>query len=182
MSEDAFRRLLDEKGILRAAALEPPLRWGSYAVFAQRPDARLGLETMKRHSERFFSTKIGITVDKHYDDAPLAVDAAHVVVASDDATAKGTRLCFARPTEQEDLQAAQAAEEAQGTSGLAQLAQRCPMVWLVVPEGEDDRTALTIATIFASTLLGPILSPDGSGIFGVRTARMKLESSTRPHR
>lgn len=182
MSEDAFRRLLDEKGILRPAALTPPLRWGSYAVFAQRPDARLDVETMKRHAERFFSVKIGITVDKHYDDFPVAVDAAHVVVASEDGTVKGTRLCFARHAEHEDLAAAQAAEEAQGTTGLAQLAQRCPMLWLVVPEGENDRAALTIATIFASTLLGPILSPDGTGIFGVRTARMKLESQARPYR
>ncbi|AKV01261.1 hypothetical protein AKJ09_07924 [Labilithrix luteola] len=180
LSEDAFRRLLDDNGILRPAALTPPPRWGSYAVFAQRPDARLELETMKRHAGRFFSAKIGITVDKRYDDrGPLEVDAARFVVATEDGTANGTRLCFARRTEPADLDAAQAAEQAQGTSGLALLAQRCPMVWLVVPETDDDHAALTIATIFASTLLGPILAPDGTAIFGVRTARMKLEAQAR---
>jgi hypothetical protein len=31
-------------------------------------------------------------------------------------------------------------------------------------------------------LLGPILSPDGKEVFGVRTARMKLEGKSAPYR
>ena len=65
------------------------------------------------------------------------------------------------------------------------LARRCKTVWLIargtsappstrdVNASPDDRVALLIAAVFASVLLGPIL--DGDEIFGVRTARLKLE-------
>jgi hypothetical protein len=55
-------------------------------------------------------------------------------------------------------------------------------VWLVVREADDDRAALTIAAVLASMLLGPILAPDGREIFGVRTARLKLEGRPSPYR
>jgi hypothetical protein len=55
-------------------------------------------------------------------------------------------------------------------------------VWLVARESEDDRVALTIAAILASSLLGPILTPAGDELIGVRSARMKLEGRARPYR
>jgi hypothetical protein len=55
-------------------------------------------------------------------------------------------------------------------------------VWLVVRESPDDRVALTLAAILASALLGPVLAPEGDELFGVRTARLKLEGRARPYR
>jgi hypothetical protein len=49
-------------------------------------------------------------------------------------------------------------------------------VWLISVEDETDPAALRIAAIVASVVLGPILSPQGTELFGVRTARLKLES------
>lgn len=181
-TEEGFRDLLDEAGVLRPGAMSPPDRGSCYAVFSQRPDACLEVESVRRHAARFFAAKVGLTVDKRYGDAPPQVDAARVVLATDDGTASGTRLCYARPSDASDQAAAEAAERAQATSGLALLAARCPTLWLVVPEAEDDRTALTLAAIFASTMLGPILQPGGQEIFGVRTARLKLEGRSRPYR
>jgi hypothetical protein len=123
-------------------------------------------------------------VDKH-EGAPLPdVDAARIVVASDDATARGTRLVFARRAWPDDVDAAAAAEAATGNAaaGLSQLARRCGALFLVVPNGEDDRAALTLAAILASVMLGPILAPGGERIFGVRTARLELEARARPYR
>jgi hypothetical protein len=65
---------------------------------------------------------------------------------------------------------------------MALLAQRCRTVWLVTRETDDDRVSLGIAAIFASVLLGPILAPTGDELFGVRTARAKLEGQPRPYR
>jgi hypothetical protein len=151
-------------------------------VFAQRPDVRLDIEAVKRQAERFFASKIGLTVDKRYGDTTPDVDAARVVISGGDGTASGTRLCFGRRAEPADVAAAEEAERAQNTTGLALLAQRCPTVWLIVPESEEDRPALAIAAIFASTMLGPIVTPSGKEIFGVRTARMKLEGRSSPYR
>ncbi len=182
LDEASFRALLDRDGLLRADALAPPDRASAYTCFAQREDATLDIDAVKRNGAQFFQAKVGLTVDKHYGPGVLSIDAARVVVASDESGANGTRLCYARPTEPSDLAAAEEAERAQKTHGMALLAQRCQTVWLVVRESDDDRAALTIAAIFASTMLGPILAPNGREIFGVRTARMKLEGQQRPYR
>jgi hypothetical protein len=181
-SEASFRALLDERGLLRQGALAAPDRSLAYAVFAQRTDARLDIDAVKRQAERFFSARVGLTVDKRYDDRAPAVDAARVVLAGSDGTSSGTRLCFARPVDGSDLGAAEEAERATGTYGLALLATRCKVLWCVLPAGDDDRAALTLAAILASTMLGPILGPGGREIFGVRGARLKLEGHKGPYR
>jgi hypothetical protein len=182
LSEEAFRELLDAGGVLRPGALTPPDRSAAFMVFAQCPDARLDVGALKGHASRFFGARLGMTVDKRYGLHPPETDAARMVLASDDGKALGTRLCFGRPAQPSDLVVAEAAERTQRSYGMALLAQRCPTVWLVSHEAEDDRAALTIAAIFASVLLGPILSPPGDELFGVRTARMKLEGHARPYR
>lgn len=182
LTEEAFRALLDDRGILRPGALRPPERSRSYAVFAQRPDVCLDIEAIKRQAEQFFATKMGMTVDKRYRDPAPLEDAARIVVSGGDGTASGTRLCYGRAVDTEDLAAAEEAERAIGTYGLALLAKRCKTIWTVVPESDEDRAALTIAAIFASALLGPILSPGGQEIIGVRSARMKLEGRASPYR
>lgn len=199
LCEERFRDLIDERGILRPLTLAPPERSAGYTVFVQRTDAALDVAALKAHAMRFFGAKLGLTVDKRYRDERPAIDAARVVLASDDGSASGTRLCFGRSANESDHDAADAAERAQKTHGMALLARRCNTVWIIVRESDDDRVALTIAAIFASSMLGPILSPEGSAslvggsagcadagasyeLFGVRTARMKLEARARPYR
>jgi hypothetical protein len=188
LGEEDFRALLDERGVLRSGSLPPPPSSSSYLVFAQRDDARLDIAALQSHAKRFFGVKLGLTVTKHYTTDAVEVDAARFVVAEADGTPLGTRLCYGRRTEPDDLTAAEMAERRQGTYGMALLAQRCPMVWLVTRESSEDRAALTIATVFASVLLGPILAsphdaPTGQEeLFGVRTARTKLEGRGSPYR
>lgn len=182
LTEESFRALLDERGVLRPDALAAPDRDLCFAVFAQRGDAGLDLEPMKRQAEQFFGIKLGMTVEKRHTERAPAIDAARIVVAGGDGTASGTRLCYGRPVDASDLAAAEHAERMMGTHGLALLAQRCKTLWTIVPEGEVDRAALTIAAVFASTMLGPILSPDGHEIYGVRGARLKLEGRPSPYR
>lgn len=186
--EEAFRLLLDPRGLLREdvshATFVPPAREGAYAVFGQPEGVALPIEQLKRQSTRFFATRLGLTVDKRYDGPLPHTDAARVVVLPEDATARGTRLVYGRPVEPEDVEAARAAEALApaAASGLSGLAARCKMLWLVVPASAEDRAALTLAAVLASVLLGPILAPGGGEIFGVRTARTKLESRARPYR
>ena len=91
LTEEMFRALLDDRGLLRAGALARPDRQASFAVFVQRDDASLDLEVLARHAAQFFATKMGLTVDKHYGDVSPAVDAARIVIASADPSASGTR-------------------------------------------------------------------------------------------
>ncbi len=179
--EARFRESLDERGLLRpsaALALSPPLRQGSYAVFAQRSAPVLDMRALGSNAASFFGAKLGLTVDKHYDASSPSIDAARVVVWTPNRRANGTRLCVGRRACPEDLQAVANAETLQGTFGMAQLARRCESVWLIACESsdpEDDPVALLLSAIFASVMLGPILAPASNKAFGVRTARLTLE-------
>lgn len=181
LTEGAFRALLDARGVLVPGALAAPGLSESYAVFAQRPDARLDHAAVVHNALQFFSCRLGFTVDKKYDTTPPELDAVRVIVSSD-AGPSGTRLAFGRRVEAEDLAVAAEAEKRSRGHGLALLAQRCPMLWLVMPESDEDHVALTVAAIFASTMLGPILAPGGGKIMGVRSARLELERQPRPYR
>ena len=204
LTEEAFRELLDERGCMAQGKRNATGSFGSapalersYAVFSQSNDVRLEIGALRGQATRFFQSRIGLTVDKRYEDEGQPrqrrtdPDIARVVFASDDGLRSGTRLCYGRTTVADDVARAEDAERLSGAraSGLGLLAKRCATIWLIVPESEDDRTALSIAAVFASSMLGPILTPgstsDASGsaeIFGVRTARMKLEAQTSPYR
>jgi hypothetical protein len=178
--EQGFRALLDDDGILRPGALAAPPRAGAFTVFAQRPDARLDVAELQRHAARFFATRLGLTVDKRYGvEAPPRVDAARIVVATAAEASSGTRLVFGRPATDDDHAAAQAAERAQQTTGMAELARRCATVWLVraADAADGDPVALAVAAVLAGVFLGPILPPGGDALFGVKTARLRLESA-----
>lgn len=180
MQEEAFRELLDDRGILRDGAMRAPPLTAAFSVFSQSPHPLLDVAALKNQAQRFFSAKVGLTIEKKYDHHFPDADAAHVVVSSTEAS--GTRLCYGRGVIDRDIEAAEDAERSSGTSGMSLLAQRCPTIWLITSEGEDDRAALAIAAIFASIMLGPILAPKGDEIFGVRTARLKLEGRISPYR
>ena len=179
--DDEFRALLDQYGILRRGAMEAPPRSKAFMVFAQRRDARVEAEVWRRHAAQFFDTELELALPKRYIfDAPPA-DAARIRLTGPDGLEK-TRLCFGRPREDDDLKTADEVDTRQGAAGLGRLAQRCSTVWLVVTEGDTDEAALRLAAILASVVLGPILSPDGQELFGVRTARAKLEGTAAPYR
>lgn len=160
--EQAYRACLDADGVLLPGRLPEPER--ALRVFSQRPDAMLEIGALRAHAARFFATKLGLTVDKRYRTLP-AEDAARIVVGGE-----GMRLAYGRPARPEDH--ADAARADPHGSGLALLARRCPTVWLVARESEDDRIAFRIAVILASHLLGPILV--GDELLGVKSARARL--------
>jgi hypothetical protein len=158
--------------VATAPTRDGPERATGYLVFAQRasPDADVDVDAWDAQAARFFRTRIGLS------EAPR-VDAAGVelrLVISPDDGAPGVRAAFGRRREPQDLAAAEAAERLAGGGGLALLARRCETVWLVVRETDPDPTALLLAAVLASALLGPILDVRALDLFGVKTARKKL--------
>jgi hypothetical protein len=151
---------------------------GVLIVFGQRTDARIDIDAWCAHAERFFGARIGLTEEKRYPPGKGAppIDHARFVIAPTGGE-PGIRAASAGPREDADLALAIQAEASAGGGGLALLARRCPTVWRVVREADDDPLALRLAAIFASVLLGPIVDPRGPEIFGVKTARAKLEIS-----
>ncbi|MDP9149785.1 MAG: hypothetical protein M3O36_07605 [Myxococcota bacterium] len=160
--------------------MTPPGRDQTYLVFAQRLDARVEIDAWNAHAVRFFATRIGLTAEKRYEaGAPFPrTDAAEFVVAPDGELA-GRRTAFARPSDDEDRARAEALDARGGFTGLGLLARRCGTVWLVTRVGQPDALALRLAAILASVLLGPILDEMAGDLFGVKTARAKLEGLSR---
>jgi hypothetical protein len=172
--EETLRTALDSRGLLIPGALAAPPRTSAYTVFSQRSDVRLEMATLERHAAQFFRARIGLTVEKKYDAALVSEDCARVVIAPENGT-PSTRFVFGRARDQVDLDVAERADVLAGSPGLGLLARRCPSLWLVAIEEEDDRHALLLAAVLSSVLLGPILAPNERELFGVRTARLKLE-------
>ncbi len=181
LREEDFLAALDDRGILRPGALEPPPRSACYTVFAQRADARVEAETWRRHAAQFFGTELSLAPPKDYAFDPPPFDAARVEVRSPNEP-RAVRTCYGRPATRDDHLAAEEAELVCRTSGMARLAQRCGSVWLVEAGGATDLVSLLVAAVLASVVLGPILTPDGKEIFGVRTARVKLDEKGGPYR
>jgi hypothetical protein len=175
LDDQQWRALLGGDGLLREGALAAPPLESAYAVLASQPGTRVDVGQWSAHAERFFRTRLGLTVDKRYDGEPPEVDAARVVVAPHGEPG-GVRLVFARPREPPDLAFAELGEARAGGGGIILVARRCKTVWLVVRESDDDRLALQLATVLASVLLGPVLDVRGPDLYGVKTARGKLEA------
>ena len=153
-----------------------PTREEALLVFGQCTNARVDVEAWNAHAVRFFSTRIGLTIEKRYELGipPPSSDDFEFVVAPEDETS-GIRSVFARPCEANDVDLADAADARAGCTGLALVARRCGMVWLVERREPSDRLSFRLAAILASVLLGPILDGRAGELFGVKTARAKLE-------
>jgi hypothetical protein len=142
----------------------------SFLVFAQRDDARLDVDALSRHARRFFEADVALA-DAH------PVDAARLTVSSKAGIA-GTRTVYGRAAVAGDYELANTLERtSKNAGGLGLLARRCHRVWLVPCEdGTADHVALLVAAILAAVDLGPIVAPERDAIFGVKTARLKLET------
>jgi hypothetical protein len=138
-----------------------------YVVFSSSPDARADVVAWDAHALRFFATRLGVLGDL---DAPeLRV---HVTPPRGE---PGERLLASRPRAAEDLALADLAEQRAGGGGLVLVARRCQRVWLVGRREGDDPLALRLSMALASIHLGPVLDARGPDLFGVKTAREKLE-------
>ena len=166
------------------SALPARRREDGLLVFAQRADARIDIGGWSAQAQRFFSTRLGLAEDKPYAPGQAAprTDGARFVIAPD-GEPPGIRSAHGRPREADDLSLAEDADErvGPGGTGLALVARRCQTVWLVTRELDADPLALRLAAILASVLLGPILDVRVPELFGVKTARAKLDALlTRP--
>jgi hypothetical protein len=140
----------------------------TFMVFSQENAARLDVSAWNGHAARFFDA--GVTLEPG--DAPTDSVRVRLVLRAKDC---GVRSVATRPRAPSDLAMAEAAERTSGGAGLSLLAKRCPTVLLVTLESERDATALLLASIIASVVLGPIVTPARDVIWGVRTARAELE-------
>jgi hypothetical protein len=167
--------LLDADGRLRrdVNVTLPELEHG-YLVFGQESPFPFELGTLRAYASRFLEAKVGFSVEKK--GPPRVNDLALVLVHHARFDATVTVVC--RAAIREDLELAERAEALAGGGGLASLAARCPRVFEVHggASGAEERASLLVACLLAGTSLGPVLTPDGASIFGVKSGRARLEA------
>ena len=128
---------------------------------------RLDVDAWDGQGQRFFSTRLALLGQAGDGEARIRITPPK--------EPPGDRVLTARPRDEVDMALAEEAEVRANGGGMVLVARRCHWVWLVAREGEDDRLALRLAMILASVVLGPILDARGPELFGVKTARAKLE-------
>ncbi len=174
LGDEPLRALLDPHGLLAEGRALPALEQ-TYLIYGQRGDGTIPISLWRNQADRFFGAKLGWTVEKRYEATALPErDAASLMVFAGER--RGTRAVITRPSTPDDHALAEALEHQQGTYGLALLARRCPRVWLVESEGPWDPVSLLVAAVIASVELGPIVDPGREALFGVKTARAKLDA------
>jgi hypothetical protein len=138
-----------------------------YLVFSQGDDTRPDGATWDAQARRFFGARLTVRVGVSDGGARIAV--------TPEGAPQSERNVRARRATEADYALACDAEVRMSGGGLGLLARRCPIVWEVEREADSDPDALRVAAVLASVLLGPIVDARGPEIFGVKTARQKLE-------
>lgn len=139
-----------------------------FLQFVQQPAPRLELERLVGQAARYFSAELVVlSQDSTGCRATLQMKTRQ--------TTASFELC-ARSASIADRQRLGPAELANQSYGMAGLGERCASVWEVTPAPEAPRAAcFQFGALLASVALGPWLPPDGSGLYGVRSARVLAE-------
>jgi hypothetical protein len=139
----------------------------AYLVFTPAVRPQLDVAAWHGQAQRYFSTRLELLGQ--------AGDGGARIQVTPPGDPAGERVLSLRPRTEEDMTLAEAAEVRAGGGGMVLVARRCHSVWFIARKEENDRLALRLAMVIASVALGPILDARGPDLFGVKTARAKLE-------
>ncbi|GAC1363177.1 MAG: hypothetical protein NVSMB47_15010 [Polyangiales bacterium] len=140
-----------------------------WSLLSPEPAPALDAELLRRQAKRFFAAELGAF-------GPFAIDVLDVLGHT---TRVAVTTCAVGDAP-ELLDASHAAMAALGGSGFQHLVARAVRVWQFASTpltGDDERAPLLLAAVTSSVLLAPIVAPGGSAIFGVKTARERLEKA-----
>jgi hypothetical protein len=167
--------LLDADGRLRIDVEVPfPKLTRGYLVFGQESPFPFELGTLRAYASRFLDAKVGFSKEKK--GPPRSNDLALVLVHHAHFNTTVPVLC--RASTPGDLALAECAEALAGGGGLAALAARCPRIFEVHGGADvaEERASLLVACLLAGTSLGPVVTPAGTSLFGVKSGRARLEA------
>lgn len=141
-----------------------------YLQFVQQPAPRLELERLQQQAARHFAAEFEVLSAR--DDGLVAQ-----VALTTSRLGRASFTLRARSATGADFDALGPAERANHSHGMANLGQRCASLWQIEPDPGVSRAAcLFFGALTASIALGPLLPPDRSGLYGVRSARTLAEA------
>lgn len=142
----------------------------AYLVFSQVLLAQDALFQLVNNARQHFRAELEITERLH-----LGPHSARLtLVLTLPQRAPVSFAVAVRPSAEADQRRAAEAARLGRAGGMDALARRCQEVWQFTPQG-DEYTEHMLSALLASALLGPVMPPDGSTLYGVRGARERAE-------
>ena len=139
-----------------------------FLQFVQQPLPQLELGRLAGQATRYFSAKLEVLAQD-----PDGCRATLRLTQGDTTASFELHARLATAADRERLGPAELANQ---SSGMAGLGERCTCVWEVTPARDTSQAACFLfGALLASIALGPWLPPDGSGLYGVRSARVLAE-------
>jgi hypothetical protein len=144
-----------------------------FLVFSQNGE-RLDVDSLVPHAARIGKAKLRV----------LSSDPnqTHLTLKAADGSYSGSFQVTTRAATEDDYARADLAEQAGNAAGMAQLARRCSGVWEVQATDTEDQSvehaelaALNLSAVLAWAGLGPVMPNDGSTLYGVRGAKLRLQ-------
>jgi len=148
-------------------------------VFSQQPDLVAALPQLLAHARRFFAAELNVLSASVAERPNVSQAFVTLYLESARYPGNGKFRVESRPTTDADRAAAEAAEVRGKAGGMALLAARCPVLWIITPEGDPSGSAeLQLSALLASVALGPVLPSDEDTLYGVRGAMERAERAS----
>lgn len=165
-------------------AVAPWALGSSYCLLSPTRDSQLNEARFQHQARRFFAADLSLEPPKTYPGGGWpARDLCTLAVRRLGADGEPTRVAVLTcPLDDAPEVRAAAAEavEAIGGAGFDVLLGRALRLWQVcarVGDEGDARAPTVVAAVLASTLLAPVLPPEGGTIFGVKGTRLRLQQA-----
>ena len=143
-----------------------------FLQFAQGPSGSLPLAALALAASRHFSAELEVSTAA----APTTAHGPTLVTLRTTRFGDASFTLTPRPATDPDYARLDAAERQNQSSGMADLGRRCPGVWEVAPLADSGPAiCYYFGAVLASVALGPLLPNDESGLYGIRSARLKAD-------
>ncbi len=156
-------------------AVTPLPQASAFSLLAPDVSSLLNAERVKHQAKKFFALDVTSARPKHYPGGGFPrSDRFSFDVGNGDRTRRVEAITLPLESAPDVARQARVVGDRVG-AGMDVLVRRAKRLWQV-PGDEDDPYALALVAVLASLLLGPVLPPSAGTVFGVKTARQRLDA------
>ncbi len=163
----------DENGWL-IGDVAPYSTTAAYSLLAPDASTMLNGERLRRQAAKFFRFELSLVSAKRYPGGGWPRSDRAWLSLTYQGTQHRVEVVTMPLDRAPDVREVAAATAARVGAGFDVLVGRAVRLWQV-PGAGDDVAPLAVTAVLASLLLAPVLPPEGDAIFGVKTARERLE-------
>jgi hypothetical protein len=144
-----------------------------YSILAPEPSSMLHAERIRHQAMRFFRLELRLVSEKRYPGGGFPTSDRATFSIAHGSEQRSLEVITLPLDRAPAVRSAATDAAARVGAGLDLLVARAVRLWQI-PSEADDPFPLALAAVLASLLLGPIVPPSATTVFGVKTARERL--------